>query len=129
MKKTITQFMGFGLVGAFNTVLGLVIYWVCVRLGVHYLIANAIGFMITVAISYILNNAITFRDNREVEWSLKTLIKVYISYSITGLFLNSILLWAWTEMAGVSENIAPVLNLCITIPTNFVLNKLWAYKR
>lgn len=128
MKKLFLQFVNFGLVGAFNTILGLVIYWVCIHIGVHYLIANAIGFVITVAISYVLNNLFTFKGEKTV-WSLKTLLKVYVSYSVTGLFLNSALLWMWTSLIGINENLAPVLNLFITIPINFLLNKLWAYKK
>ncbi|MEG2931919.1 MAG: GtrA family protein [Ruthenibacterium sp.] len=30
---------------------------------------------------------------------------------------------------GVSEWIAPVINLVITIPLNFILNKFWTFKQ
>ena len=100
-----------------------------VYLGGHYLLANAIAFAITVFISYVLNNIFTFKGEGKAEWSLRTLFKVYVSYSITGLFLTSILLWVWTDCLGINENIAPIINLFFTIPLNFLLNKFWAYKK
>lgn len=124
------QFIKFGLVGGINTILNLIIYWFCIRIGIHYLAANTIGFLITVAISYVLNNIFTFKnDGQKAEWSLKTLIKVYASYFMTGMILNSILLWFWNDYVGINENISPILNLIITVPLNFVLNRMWAYKK
>jgi putative flippase GtrA len=125
----IKQFISFGLIGGLNTILSLGIYWLVVYLGGHYLLANAIAFAITVFISYVLNNIFTFKGEGKAEWSLRTLLKVYVSYSITGLFLTSILLWVWTDCLGINENIAPIINLFFTIPLNFLLNKFWAYKK
>lgn len=130
IKRLIEQFVKFGMVGAFNTIFGLVIYWVLVHLGVHYLIANAVGFTITVAISYCLNNIFTFRDkDMEKKWSILGLAKSYVSYSVTGIFLNSALLWLWNDYLSINQDLAPVLNLFITVPVNFVLNKFWVFAR
>ena len=55
MWSRMKEFVKFGVVGGINTGLNLVIYWICVGLGIHYLVANTVGFVITVAISYVLN--------------------------------------------------------------------------
>ena len=124
IEKLIEQFIKFGLVGVFTTGLNLTIYWVCVTLNMHYLLANAIGFIITVAISYVLNNIITFRKNGvKPEWSFSVLIKVYISYFLTGIMINSALLWLWNDIFGINEMIAPVINLLFTVPVNFFLKQ------
>jgi len=123
------QLIQFGFVGVIITVLSLLIYWICVYLGIHYQIANVIGFLITVAISYVLNNKYTFKNESQAEWSWIALIKVYASYSITGIFLSAFLLWLWTDIMEINVNIAPLLNLCFTIPINFILNKFWVYNR
>lgn len=124
------QFLSFGMVGGINTILGLMIYWICVNVGIHYLIANTVGFVITVAVSYVLNNIFTFKDaGKKTSWSFRILMKVYVSYFLTGMLLNSILLWFWNDFIGINKNLSPILNLFVTIPLNFVLNKLWAYKK
>ena len=80
-KQGIKQFILLGIIGFVNTVLSLVIYWICVGIGIHYFLANAIAFIITVAISYVLNNVITFKSSTEsAHFSIEKVIKVYASY-------------------------------------------------
>ncbi len=129
IKALVKQIISFGIVGLIMTSISLVIYWLGVRFGVHYLLANAIGFVVSVAIGYVLNNVFTFRGKeKNVEWSLASLLKVYVSYFFTGIILNSALLWFWNDHVGINENLSPVLNLFVSIPLNFILNKFWVYR-
>ena len=79
------------------------------------------------SISFLLNNKYVFNENEEKRNILKAILKVYTSYSITGLFLTGILLYIEEEILGIYHYIATLLNLLITIPINFILNKFWAY--
>lgn len=126
-NEQLKQLLSFGVVGIIITLLGLMIFWLCVYVGIHYQIANAIGFIITVVIAYVLNHRFTF-NKRKGALSIKGMFKAYASYSITGLFLAAFLLWLWTERLGINKNVAPLLNLMFTIPINFLLNKFWVYK-
>jgi len=38
------------------------------------------------------------------------------------------LLIFWVKVLHISEFIAPILNLLISVPLNFVINKYWAFK-
>ena len=58
----------------------------------------------------------------------KALLKTYVSYSFTGLFLNGILLVLWVRVLHISEFAAPLINLLFSVPLNFLMNKLWAFK-
>ena len=129
-KETIIQFIKFGFVGGINTVLSYAIYYVlCIILGFNYLLSQGIAWLITVFISYILNNIMTFSDGGSTNWSIKNLVKVYISYSVTGLFLATFLSWIWVDVLSVEKVFAPIINLFFTIPLNFLLNKYWAYAK
>lgn len=149
------QFVKFGLVGAFNTIFNYVIYTFCyyvLNTGVH--IANIAGFVITVFSAFLLQSRFVFRqdENGEKRVWWKVLIKTYISYSFTGLFLTELLLMLWINvidlgqyLGGVCEwlggfgvnfepddlaaSLAPILNMVITIPVNFIINKFWAYRQ
>ena len=59
----------------------------------------------------------------------QALIKSFVAYSFTGVFLNSILSFLWVELMGMSKVIAPIINLVINVPINFVMNKFWAFRR
>lgn len=128
-KKIMIQFIKFGIVGGLNTLLTYLIYYVGISLGLHYIISNAVAFVITVFISFLLNSNFVFRGEKRsgLEW-LKALLKVYASYAGTSLVLSSVLLWVWVDCIGISEKIAPFINLVFTVPINFLLNKYWAYR-
>lgn len=126
--NSILQFIKFGLIGFSNTIISYVCYALLVYLGVNYLISNIIAFIISVLNSYYWNNKYVFKRNGvEKRSNLKVILKVFISYGLTGLILNSFLLWLWVVNFDISEYIAPIISLIITIPINFLLNKLWAF--
>ncbi len=131
------QFVRFGIVGVSNTVISYVIYALCllgfqkanILTGIDYLIAQIIQFVLSVLWSFYWNNKMVFTLKDGEKRSLwRALIKTYISYSFTGLFLNSALLVVWIKVMHVSEFVAPVINLIISVPLNFVINKFWAFR-
>lgn len=128
--KLLLQFIKFGLVGLTNTALSYSIYALILWLGGHYLLASIVSFVISVAWSYLLNNRFVFQkaDGETRVW-WKTLLKAYVSYGVTGLVLANILLYLWIDVLGVNQYLAFILNLVFTIPANFLLNKLWAFKK
>jgi len=135
--EAIFQFVKFGIVGVTNTVVSYVLY-VATLVGlqkanafpkVDYLIATVVSFVLSVLWSFYWNNKMVFvveeGQSRNI-W--KTLIKTYISYSFTGLFLNSVLAFFWVDIIGLSKLISPIINLLVSLPINFIINKFWAFK-
>lgn len=128
--ERLLQFIKFGIVGVSNTLISYVVYVLFVLGGVHYLIASLMGFVISVLNAYYWNNKYVFKSQdgeKRIWW--KVLIKTFISYAGTGLLLSNVLLIVWVEVLKLSEIIAPILTLFITIPLNFLLNKYWAFKK
>ena len=127
--RLLTQFIRFGLVGVTNTAISYGIYALVLWLHGHYILASVLSFLISVAWSFLLNSRFVFRTEEgasRVWW--KTLLKTYLSYGLTGLLLANALLYLWIDILGVNEYIAFLFNLVITIPANFLLNKLWAFR-
>ena len=128
-KEGIYQFLKFGLVGISNTLIAYVTYSLCIYIGIHYLIANAIGFFISVLNAYYWSDRFVFKKREgEARNALWTLAKTYIAYGSTGLFLASILLYFYVDKLHISEYVAQLLVLMITIPLNFIINKFWSFK-
>ncbi len=122
----IKQFIKFGIVGISNTLISLVIYYILVFLNIHYIIANTIGFVVSVMNAYYWNSKYVFKADRKRSF-VKSFVKVFISYSST-FMLGTGLLYLWIDVLNISNLLAPIINLFITIPLNFLLNKLWAMK-
>ena len=132
------QFIKFGIVGVSNTVVSYVIYVISLLLfqkngwfvKTDYLIAQVIAFVLSVLWSFYWNRKYVFNSEggEAVPW-YKALIKTYISYAFTGLFLNTVLSVLWVQILGISKMIAPIVNLLISVPLNFIMNKFWAFKK
>lgn len=123
------QFVKFGMVGISNTLISYVVYVVLIWLSINYLLASVIGFLASVINAYYWNNKYVFKSEdgkKQIWW--KAFLKTFTSYAGTGLVLNNILLVLWVNVLAVHEMLAPILNLFITIPLNFLLNKYWAFK-
>lgn len=137
INEALMQFVKFGIVGVSNTVISYVLYTVTllalrglhIFAGYDYLIATAIAFILSVLWSFYWNNKMVFVMAEGQSRNLwKALLKTYVSYSFTGLFLNSVLMVLWVQIFHISEFIAPIINLLVSVPVNFVINKFWAFK-
>lgn len=122
------QFFKFGIVGVSNTAVSLAVYylflWVDPAL---YMIGSVLGTILSIANAFFWNDRFVFKGNeRDVKSTLKRLGKTYVSYGGTSL-LSTVLLWLEVAL-GVSKVLAPVMNLLITIPLNFLINKLWTFR-
>ena len=128
-KKSLIQFIKFGIVGISNTILGLSIYYLFIWINKDlYQVGNVVGWLISVAWSCYWNNKFVFTQEKN-GWKLllKRLGKSYISYGVS-LLLSIILLYIQIETLKWSERIAPLVNLLITIPLNFIMNKFWTFR-
>ncbi len=147
------QFIKFGMVGLFNSVVNYMIYIWCIKAGLHYVLANLIGFFIVIFIAFLLQRYIVFQEETGTKQSWwKLLMKTYLAYAFTGVILNNLLSVFWLELADISvwckpfyrlagkwyywqderafaEYIVPFINLVFTVPINFVINKKWTYQK
>lgn len=127
--KSIIQFVKFGIVGFSNTIISYAVYFFCVWIGMHYQLANIVGFIISVLNAYYWSSRFVFvKQTGEERGLVSSLIKTFVAYSFTGIALSAILLWLLIDKMALSEYIAPLLILLITVPLNFILNKYWSFK-
>ncbi|MCC8041909.1 MAG: GtrA family protein [Oscillospiraceae bacterium] len=154
LLKKLSQFIKFCAVGLSNTVVNQIVYMAALALGCHYVVASVLGFLISVLNAYFWQSRFVFKENengeKRVWWQV--LIKTYMAYGFTGLILNNLLLVLWIDVIGiesytqpltrlinnigigwdnsyVAQSISPFMNMLITIPLNFCINKFWAYRQ
>lgn len=129
------QFVKFGIIGLSNTVISYILN-VAVLLILSpfsvswdFFAGNIVGFVLSVLWSFYWNNRLVFTVKEGEHRSIwKALLKTYLSYGFTGIILSNVLSWVWIVQLGISKFIAPVINLLFSVPINFVMNKLWAFK-
>jgi putative flippase GtrA len=134
-KWSFYQFVKFSLVGLSNTIISYLINIAVLmmlrnaELKSDYVIANLVAFFLSVLWSYHWNSRFVFKLREgEQRSTVHTLLKTYLSYAVTGIVLCNILSWFWIEICGISKYIAPIINLVVSVPVNYLLNKNWAYR-
>lgn len=129
-KTTIIQFVKFVFVGVVNAVIMLAVYYLFVWINSEwYLLGNVAGWIASVANAYLLNQKLTFKDKAQTQHdAVLRLVKSYLSYGMT-FCLSTALLWLEVNVLSWSVLICPVLNILITTPLNFLLNKFWTFSK
>lgn len=133
--NSLVQFVKFGIIGVSNTVVSYVINVFVLlvmkpmNVSWDYFVGNVVSFLLSVLWSFYWNNKYVFTLEEGESRSIgKALLKTYVSYGFTGIILNNILSWIWVSVLGISKYIAPIINLLASVPINFFMNKLWAFK-
>ena len=133
------QFVKFALVGVTNTVVSYLINAATLLLlgafglfpNTDIFIGNTVAFFLSVLWAYMLSNKFVFKEDetavKRVWW--KTLLKTYMAYAFTGLGLSNLISYVGVNILHLNKFIPPLINLVISVPINFILNKFWAYRQ
>lgn len=129
------QFVKFAVVGVSNTLLSYIINIVVLlilsplKLSWDFYAGNTVAFILSVLWSFYWNNKYVFEKKEGSQRSIwKALLKTYACYALSGIVIANILSWLTVSVLHVSKYIAPLINLVISVPLNFILNRLWAFK-
>ncbi len=119
------QFVKFGVVGVSNTLITLAVYTVLLKvLGVWYLAASAIGFVVGAVNGFLLNRRWTFREHvgdalTPVRWGI---------VQTCGLGVNEGLLYVFVHDARLDKLIAQVCATAVVTVTTFFANRAWTFR-
>ncbi len=130
-RESLHQFVKFALIGVVNTAVDFGIYTLLTRYTVAFdyhtarkYIANLISFLIATTFSFYANRSWTFR--RTDKATLGEATRFY-STTVSGLFLNEILLLIMVRGFGIYDLIAKVFATFVTIFWNFLFKKFWVF--
>jgi len=127
--KLLWQFIKFGLVGVSNTLVSMALYYLFLWIDpALYMLGSVLGTVLSILNAFIWNDLFVFTGNpKDTKSILKRLGKTYVSYGGTSL-LSNVLLWLEVVLFHISKVYAPIINLLITIPLNYLINKFWTFK-
>lgn len=133
-SESLVQFIKFCLVGVTNTAvayflnIGILFILKDAEWRWDYIFANVSSFTLSIFWAFYWNNKYVFKKKTdEIRNKWKTLGKTFISYGLTGYILNNILLFLMVDFFLLSKYIAPLIVLIVSVPVNFLMNKLWTF--
>ena len=119
------QFCKFSAVGLSNTLLSLFVYYSLLFFGLHYLVANAFAFFAGILNAWFWNSRYVFQSAKDGRAA--AFCRMVLSYGLS-FILSAALLFFAVDFLSISKYVAPLLTLCVTIPLNFFLNKIWVFE-
>lgn len=121
----VEQFLKFGLVGVSNTVLTFVVFTILVKaLGVWYIAASAIGFVVGACNGFLLNRSWTFRGHNggasaALRWAV---------VQGGGLLADLGLIYLFVSGTGLPKLVGQAFAIAFVVVATFFVNRTWTFR-
>lgn len=123
MKKLISQFFKFGVVGVIAFIVDyLSLYLLTEFLNVYYLISSIISFLLSIIVNYILSIKWVFDIKKKQ--SFKDVI-IFTLLSAIGLLINLLIMYLSVEVFKIHYMIGKLIATFIVMIWNFVTRKMF----
>lgn len=123
MKKLISQFFKFGVVGVIAFIVDyLSLYLLTEFLNVYYLISSIISFLLSIIVNYILSIKWVFDIKKKQ--SFKDVI-IFTLLSTIGLLINLLVMYLSVEVFKIHYMIGKLITTFIVMIWNFVTRKMF----
>ncbi len=123
MKKLISQFFKFGVVGVIAFIVDyLSLYMLTEFLNVYYLISSIISFLLSIIVNYILSIKWVFDIKKKQ--SFKDVI-IFTLLSAIGLLINLLVMYLSVEVLKIHYMIGKLIATFIVMIWNFVTRKMF----
>ncbi|HNW09711.1 MAG TPA: GtrA family protein [bacterium] len=121
------QFVKFCLVGFTNLLIDFLVYWLLTRaLGLFYIIAAILSFLVAVTWSFFINRHWTFRH---FTGNIRRQYVKFFLANLASLVLNLAIFYALVDWGGLNDLLAKLLVAVIVAFFNFGLNRFWTFNQ
>lgn len=123
------QFLLYTAIGITSTAVQYAAYLLALFPTNSYDCGVAAGFVCSVGYSFCMNQRFVFPvAERQTRNFWRALLKTYLMYAGTGIFLTGILMHLLIDGMGMSRFLAPIVIVVLIYPLNFLISKFWAYR-
>lgn len=119
------SFIKYLIVGVFNTLVGFGVIFILMHIGLLPEMANFIGYLCGIIVSFVLNKYFTFKSKNYLK---KEFIKFVASMGIAYL-INLLVLIVLYRYFGVNEYISQIIAGIFYTISGYILSKFYAFKQ
>lgn len=124
----VRQFAVFLSVGLINTIAALaVILTLSEILGVHYVVANAVGYAFGLALGFVLHRNVTFKNQSDAQKQRSELIKFLVVFAVAYMIQLAALI-VLVRGLGLPDQYAQVIAIGIYAVVNFIGNRVFTFR-
>lgn len=118
MEK-VKEFISYGIVGVMTTLVNYIIYFICLKIGISWLISNSLAWIVAVIFAYFSNRKVVFHSSNDMK---KECIEFFGLRFMT-LLVENLLLAICIDGLHVSNLLSKILVSVITVLVNYFLCK------
>jgi putative flippase GtrA len=121
----VEQFLKFGIVGVSNTLLTFVVFTILVKVvGLWYVAASAVGFVVGACNGFLLNRSWTFRghsggSSAVLRWTV---------VQGCGLLADLGLIYLFVTGAGLPKLVGQAFAIVLVVGATFFVNRTWTFR-
>ena len=124
--KELARYIGFGIGSLIINIVAFQFFNAAI--GIHYMIANVIAWVLSVAFAFVTNKVFVFNSR---SWHASVWIKECVSFTtarvITGVF-DMAVMFVMVDLISADELFAKFVANFFVIFTNYGISKLWIFK-
>lgn len=129
MYKEHEEGINYLIFGFLAFVLNYVLYFLCSSvLGMHYMVATAVSWVLTVIFAYWTNRTFVFKSKNKDIQSLGKEFVAFIGARVATEVLELALMFIMVDCAGINEYISKLVCQVLVIVANYFLSKLWIFR-
>lgn len=113
-------------VGILNTLLNWIIFIFLNDKGVYYIISNIIAYTIATVHSYLWNYMWVFKYKGSNQ---KETASKFVILNLMGLSINTLIMFILVDKINISKIVAIIITTAIVMVFNYILNKIWVFRR
>ncbi|APV44448.1 dolichol-phosphate mannosyltransferase [Dehalogenimonas formicexedens] len=96
--------------------------------GLHYLVAGAVAFEVSVVWNFLLNDRFTFRDRKRPDGTLPGRLLRFNVTSLGGFIIYIAILALLTQVFGLYYIVSAAIGILIGFGWNFMVNSAWTWR-
>ena len=129
-NQGLRRFIRFAIIGGTAGALSLLTLWIQVsKLGVNYLIANAISFILSIMVGYLGNWLWTFKERGKYLFHKYLSFPMYILLCSINLLVVLGICYLFVHIVKINYILASLIAGVVLVPTNFLISKTWIFKK
>ena len=123
------QFIKYGIGGVITTLLHILLFWVLIKIGIKYYIANIITLITIKTLSYFINKIFVFKTKCSTKTELFKEVTKYIFSRLFTMVIDYFGLILLIEVFKLNEMIGKTIILIVVVIINYFLCKKYVYKK
>lgn len=129
MTEKIIEIIKYGFCGFVTTAINLILFWILEKVGLHYLVANVVSYIIAVLINYFLNKKFVFYTQGKTRCENCYEILKYFGVRLFSLLIDSTLFYIIVDTLKVNVYVGRIALSIAIIMMTFVINKVFVFRK